>query len=96
MSCLALSDALRVMKKASGSLRFHPGILPGVLHISVNKSLELFSTPAPDAPHPERRMAREASPLGHPVKIIKISLESKLSILDFYDFHRVLNSYMEF
>ena len=54
---------------------------------------QLFSTSAPDAEHPERRMAREASPLGHPVKIIKISLESKLSILDFYDFHRVLNSY---
>ena len=38
-------------------------------------------------------MAREASPLGHPVKIIKISLESKLSIRDFYDFHGMLNSY---
>ena len=27
------------------------------------------------------------------MKIIKISLESKLSIRDFYDFHGVLNSY---
>ena len=36
--------------------------------------------------HPERRIAREASPLGHPVKIIKISLESKLSRLIFMIF----------
>ena len=38
-------------------------------------------------------MARAASPLGHPLKIIKISLESKLSICDFYDFQGMLNSY---
>ena len=41
-------------------------------------------------------MAGEASPPGHPVKIIKISLESMLSIRDFYDFHRVLDNDYQF